>query len=348
MPKITNLYHMRNSRFWWYRWCQDGKRHAVSLKTEDMNEALEAIKKIKAGEWYVASMKRIEAPSDLSKLVEKYISRSKKRAKKPMRPGSAVRRSRALLYILRDMGITSIDDLTPKKIESWLQRQKEKGKSADTVHTYAWYLRAFVRDLIAQRIARHDLDKFDIPERAVTGRKNWLRLADVDRVIAASTDPDLTFILYSGFKAGLRKSEILAAKVGWFDLDAGLLHMQNDPASGFILKDRENRAIPLSPSFRDFLRVYLKDRKGNEYCLEPAKNGGGLYRFEFRKGVMGHFERCGVKCTLHDMRRSFASNLVSEGKSIYKVARWLGDNVAIVERSYGYLEPADSDIDVLG
>jgi integrase len=41
----------------------------------------------------------------------------------------------------------------------------------------------------------------------------------------------------------------------------------------------------------------------------------------------------------HDMRRSFASNLVSAGVSIYTVAKWLGDRVDVVEKSYGYLAP---------
>ena len=47
---------------------------------------------------------------------------------------------------------------------------------------------------------------------------------------------------------------------------------------------------------------------------------------------------------VHDMRRSFASNRVTAGTSIYKVARWLGDLVAVVERSYGHLAPQDDEI----
>jgi hypothetical protein len=47
------------------------------------------------------------------------------------------------------------------------------------------------------------------------------------------------------------------------------------------------------------------------------------------------------------MRRSFASNLASSGASIYKIAQWLGDEVEVVERSYGYLAPADVDVNLL-
>jgi hypothetical protein len=47
------------------------------------------------------------------------------------------------------------------------------------------------------------------------------------------------------------------------------------------------------------------------------------------------------------MRRSFASNLVSGGESIYIVAKWLGDRVDVVEKSYGHLSPAAGNINRL-
>jgi hypothetical protein len=53
-------------------------------------------------------------------------------------------------------------------------------------------------------------------------------------------------------------NEIANAKVGWFDLDGGLIHVQNDPKSGFVLKDRENRSIPLSKPFQEFLAPLLE------------------------------------------------------------------------------------------
>ena len=48
--------------------------------------------------------------------------------------------------------------------------------------------------------------------------------------------------------------------------------------------------------------------------------------------------------TFHDLRRTFASLHVSAGTSIYKVAKWLGDEVRVVEESYGHLIPQDLEI----
>jgi hypothetical protein len=38
---------------------------------------------------------------------------------------------------------------------------------------------------------------------------------------------------------------------------------------------------------------------------------------------------------------------VSEGESIYIVAKWLGDGVQVVERSYGHLAPSAGNINRL-
>jgi hypothetical protein len=68
------------------------------------------------------------------------------------------------------------------------------------------------------------------------------------------------------------------------------------------------------------------------------------YRYDTNKRVRSHIKRCGIKCSIHDMHRSFASMRVSDGTSIYKVARWLGDGIVVTARSYGHLEPQDDEI----
>jgi integrase len=161
-------------------------------------------------------------------------------------------------------------------------------------------------------------------------------------------DPNLTFILYCGFHAGLRRDEVVNARVFWFDLGAGKVHVQNDQKNGFILKDRENRSVPITTPFKEFLSKFLAGRNSLEYVLRATKGSGkDEYRYNFRRVWEGHMKRCGVKCTIHDARRSFASNLVTNGESIYTVAKWLGDGVQVVERSYGYLGPSAGNINRL-
>jgi integrase len=113
-------------------------------------------------------------------------------------------------------------------------------------------------------------DGFERPEHPVRGRSNWLRKDEVARLIETAPDDDLRFILYCGFHAGFRRGEISWARVDWFDLDHNLIHIVNDLESGAFLKD-ENRVVPLTKPFKDFLLVYLKGRSKNEFVIEPKK-----------------------------------------------------------------------------
>jgi integrase len=346
--KIKGIYNMPGSRFYWYRWTQDGIRHAVSLKTDDLSEAVKTIAQIKAGELVAQWERKSEAPrTHLTTLVEDYLAKAQNRRKKPMRPRTVKVAKYVLMKFLKDKNIGATQEINHRTMEEWLGELKKAGRRPDTLNRYGNILRPFARYLVGKKLIA--AGTFEIPERGAVGRKNWLSMDVANKVIAETQDPELRFILFCGFHAGLRKSEILAARVNWFDLGAGLLHVQNDPASGFILKDRENRVIPLTHEFKEFLAGFLGRRGSNSYVLRPGQESRGAseYRYDFKRAISSHFKRCGVKCSIHDMRRSFASNLVSRGVSIYKVARWLGDGVAVVERSYGHLAPADRDIDAL-
>jgi integrase len=245
-------------------------------------------------------------------------------------------------------GIEFVGQISRKSIEDWLLYRKRAGLSQDTLHTQARALKTFLAYCVSRKLVRADVADFDVPMPAAVGRKNWLKTEVVKRVISHSKDDTLTFILHCGFHAGLRRNEISNARVGWFDLEAGVVHVQNDVETGFVLKDRENRTIPLTKDFRNFLRDFLADRDPGSYAIRPEKTQGvWRYRYDFDQAFQTHIRRCGVKCTIHDMRRSFASNLVSAGESIYIVAKWLGDGIPVVERSYGHLAPSAGNIDRL-
>jgi integrase len=47
----------------------------------------------------------------------------------------------------------------------------------------------------------------------------------VTDVLKAPPDDEEKFILFYGFDAGLRRGEIVEARVDWFDLANGLLHV---------------------------------------------------------------------------------------------------------------------------
>ncbi len=347
--KVTSgIYKMPGSKFFWYRWTEHGKRYAVSLKTED--EATAIVKKLaiikdverRGSSSYRKQAGEPEPQTQMGNVIKKYLEFAKNRDRKPMSPGTAKTVSYELKMFAKELGIESLRDLQPDSMQLWL-RSLKKSKSAETLRSYCRDLKAFRRYLVDQHLVR-ELNELDTPDAPPVGRRNFLEQDVVDKVIDAATDPDLKFILHCGFSAGLRRNEISEARVDWFDLNRGLVHVFS--GNGFTTKDRDGRSVPLKKNFKEFLKTYLSGRNPGEYVLEPTKQKGrSRYRFDPNRRVRSHFAKCGVRSSWHDMRRAFASNLVSRGESIYIVSRWLGDLVSVVEKSYGHLGPAAGNVD---
>jgi integrase len=339
---LKGLYKYHDSKNWYLRYTDptSGIRKAVSLGTDDEGTAIHKANAILGGHLLAVKADAID------KEIDEYLIEAQSREKNPMSPDSAKTARYVLKLFAREAKVCWPSDITEQKVVVWVRGLRAVGKSQQTLRQYAAYVKTFTRYLhTAGKFKTDPLARYDLPVEKASGRKNWVRKHVVREIIGAAEDVDLKFILYAGFHAGLRRKEISMAKVGWFDWEAGLIHAQNMPEEDFTLKDRDNRTIDMTNEFRTFLSEYLKDRKPNEFVLQPQKTKGAWkYRYDFRRLVEGHFRNVGVVCSIHDMRRSFASNLISAGVPIYTVAKWLGDRVDVVEDHYGYLAPNTGEI----
>lgn len=358
--RIKGLYKYHDSKNWWFRYNDpiSGKRKAVSLGTEDVGDAIHRAQEILNGNLMVAQADEVDREIDA------YLIDAQERERNPMSPDSAKTARYVLKSFVKVSKVQWPEEISGQKVTLWIRGLRAGGKSQQTLRMYGAYVKTFTRFLHSTGKLKHDpLAKYDLPAEKATGRKNWVHkpivrkiIGDVKPRIGPHSKPagiekaqreaeDLKFILYAGFHAGLRRKEIGMAKVNWFDVDHGLIHAQNMPDEDFTLKDRDNRTIDMTDGFKTFLADYLRGRKPDEFVLRPQKSQGAWkYRYDFSKMVEGHFRTVRVKCSIHDMRRSFASNLVSAGVSIYTVAKWLGDRVDVVEKSYGYLAPNTGEI----
>jgi integrase len=170
---------------------------------------------------------------------------------------------------------------------------------------------------------------------------------------------EMRFILYCGFHAGMRKEEIIEARPEWFDLRSGCVNIVE--TTTFVPKDKEGRTVPLTKEFMGFLAEYGKP---SPYMLAPTVGYGSgkwsRYRYDFRRPFAEYVKSYGEGkrldrgvpavaedlswITPHIMRHTFASLHASAGTSIYKIAKWLGDGVEVVQKHYAKLSPSDADI----
>ncbi|MDQ3621321.1 MAG: site-specific integrase [Verrucomicrobiota bacterium] len=345
--KLTRGIYKRGN-IYWLKFQRDGKRRYISLDTSDPVEAITRGSGLRTHQFP-------DQKTPFLRSVDVYLA-EKNRLNLYSRATARVHGA-----VLREFGERVEGrslEAVPQKLAHDHYKALQARVSETTAQIHIRALRAFFN---AQKkicrinpFAELELGKIDQPARVVFCTK-----AQRNELIKAEKDDDLQFIFLAGFDAGLRKNEIIEARVFFFDMNGHATHLQN--TATLRLKDNEARTIPMTKRFRRFLGRYLKGKKPNDFALKPdVEHGKGTYRYDFHRPFNDFLDAVdengdslgrrtmtfnGQRITAHVMRHTFASLLVQAGVSVYKVARWLGDGVAVVEDHYGHLAPKDSDIE---
>lgn len=314
---------LRNEIYWLDASIQ-GKRVRMSLNTADLSEAIIAARKIKTNP---AGLADTSLAAYLAVLEQRGISRNRRDMVRTTIP-----------FVLDACGTPEITKLNSTKLQKWLDGHLNPSTARDYLRIVSLYCRWL---LDHGKIRINPCADLRLPKLPPARRQSFLTPEQARRCIEECEDPSLKFCLFAGLHAGLRKAEVIACRPRWFDLRAGLLHVQNE--DDFTVKDRDNRTIPLTAEFSAFLKEFGLHEP---FMLKPeTTQGKARYRYDFKKSFMAHMAKVGLKeFTFHDLRRTFASLLVSSGVSPYKVAKWLGDGIGVVEKHYGHLLPNDADI----
>lgn len=324
-------------RIYWFRFQRAGERHCISLETSDPVEAVRRAGELKRAPALVAR-------TDLLKDVERYLE-YKRRLNIFSRATERVNRA-ALTEFCGGVSARTVRDVRTTQVEAHYRTlQKRVAETTAQIHMRA--IRAFFSWAVEQRIcAENTAAKVKLATIDQPARLKFCTAGERDMLITDAPDDDLRFIFYAGFHCGMRKGEIIEARVGWFDLrDQGACHIENTPT--FRIKDRDARFVPLTVKFRDFLRAYLAGKDRDDFALRPKiRHGKGTYRYDFHRPFNDFLAAKKMEhVTAHVMRHTFASLLVQNNVSVFKVARWLGDGVEVVERHYAHLAPQDLDIE---
>lgn len=116
--------------------------------------------------------------------------------------------------------------------------------------------------------------------------------------------------------AGLRKGEVLDAKWGDIDWDAAALHVRGTKTKS------SDANVSIHPRLREILERYRG--KDDAYIVKPA-NGQGVYRYRWNWDRSWNTieKRCGVECSPHGLRHSFATHLLDVGLTLAQIAKCL-------------------------
>jgi integrase len=320
---------------YWFAVQRNGQRHFITLETTD---PAEAVRRAETMREHID----IESGAPIKAEIDRFIA-YKLRQQEYTRSSAVTKRNKLLLFTHALPPGATASTVTTTQVQRFYDQVLER--AADTTALgYVMAVRAFFRWAveIAHLARRNPVKDVKLAKTIGRARKDFCSFDLRDRLIREAPSDEMRFILLCGFHAGLRFQEIVEARPFWFDLPHGRVDLRQTTTMRF--KDREERSIPLTIEFQMFLKSYgLRD----PFMLRPEiPHGKWLYRYDFRASFTKYMraQRCDW-VTPHTMRHTFASLLVSAGESIYKVAVWLGDEVATVQKHYGHLTPDNHGIE---
>lgn len=240
------------------------------------------------------------------------------------------------IHILPKFGAKHLDEITSEMLSDAHQALREKGYALAMANKLPIVFRVMYnlgKKLKVQGTAVNPADgvKLFVTNNA---KERYLSAEETQRLHEAlerSANPQLKYIVPLMLMFGCRKRELLDAK--WVDMD---LERRNwyIPMS----KTGKARNIPISTKAVEMLRqlprwdgcpyvVPNPDTKkpyGNLFCCwDTARKRAGL-----------------PDVRMHDLRHSFASNLVNSGQSIYVVSKLLGHTQVKTTARYSHLSDA--------
>ncbi len=157
-------------------------------------------------------------------------------------------------------------------------------------------------------------------------RIRFLLPAESKRLLSNCAD-HLKPIVAVALHTGMRKGELLTLKWDQVNLEQGIISLLDT-------KNHERRDIPMNETVKSVLESI--ERKGDSvFC-----NGDGENFVSVRKSFDSAVRKSGITdFRFHDLRHTFASNLVMEGVDIMTVKELMGHKTLDMTLRYAHLAP---------
>ncbi|MHA2351279.1 MAG: tyrosine-type recombinase/integrase, partial [Candidatus Thorarchaeota archaeon] len=236
---------------------------------------------------------------------------------------------------MKSHNITDLNDLSPDHVRDWVRGMSRGGAAASSINLYLRTLRAmFNRFIESGELGTNPFGKEYVVEAKETKKKPRLvNRKTVDAAIKAIPkkdkrgNPIKTYLrdvalIQLLFSSGIRASEATGMEEGDISLAAG---------RGEVFgKGQKWRGIFFTKGAAKAIDKYVKNErnkiKGHELTpsLFLSRDGNTLSRSAIRKIVQKHFDRVGIKLTTHELRHSFAVDLLEHGVSVLAIQKLLG------------------------
>lgn len=193
-------------------------------------------------------------------------------------------------------------DIVKYRIEIANQNSKTINKKLSSIRSFMEFLKT--KDIKIKLVGDTSIKSAQtLPKPIET--KNIFESLD-----SATTEQKLIILFIYSF--GIRISELASLKL-------------SDIFDQYILvmgKGSKQRQVPSTKSANEIVKSYIDEFKPNVYLFE--KNNVPLTKRQLQYRLEKAFESIGIKATPHQLRHSFATDLLNEGARINDISQLLG------------------------
>lgn len=185
------------------------------------------------------------------------------------------------------------------------------------------------------------LPKIKVPK----SEPKYLSLIDLQKLLSSARDHEEYTLLLFAADSGTRSAEQLA--LSWSDVRATSLHIRRALDHGTAAlplttpKNKSDRHVPLSPELATALSTLRTQRQASG---DPCHPDSLVFAYvsttkQLYKRVARAAHRAGIDASRHQLRHTYASQLVSHGATLYEIQAWLGHQSAAMTQRYAHLVP---------
>ncbi len=320
------LNKMEGSPFWWYSFKSNGKRIRKSTGLVDRRQAMEFYL-LKRGEYIMGKEKNQLPALTLKKLLETYLKDYSKTNKLSYYEDCSM--VKTLNNFFGDKGASEI---TPQIIEQYKARRRKTPvgdhfvSGARVNRELALLKQAYNKGIDWGLVLDNPVKRVKFFSEKDRSRTRYLTQEEKEKLLNLCT-PLLRRIVLVALKTGMRQAEILNLK--WANIDSN--------ANQIVLKKTKSGKIRYIPMHPDVLEVLNGLPQKREYVFfddNEARTWHGKRRVDFDAAL----DQAGIRdFRFHDLRHTFASELVMKGADIKTVSELLGHSTTRMTERYSHL-----------
>ena len=248
-------------------------------------------------------------------------------AKANKKPSSFIRDLFLMRQLNKEFETKNIHDITAWQVEKYKARRKEEIKPDSVNRGLALLKHMYTKAIERGKVKESPTKQVKLLKGAVM-RVRFLMPGEI-RVLLSNCAGHLKPIVTVALNTGMRKGGLLGLRWDQVNLEQGIISLLDT-------KNHERRDLPMNETVETTLRALKAEHQG-EYIF---CNECGERRDNVRRSFETALRRSGIEdFRFHDLRHTFASNLVMQGVDLMTIKELMGHKTLAMTLRYSQLAP---------